>query len=182
MSEITAYRRYAPFTADRLIDAANSILATNGSQPMTKRTLRFYTAQNVVPRPLGSPKFARYGYEHLLTLLSARALQDQGLKLEQIVNEVAEIRRGQLNRLENLVDNWLAHTRTTPSNFVRETAAVYAVTGEDAPPAIRASHLVQRIQLTPSAVIEIASGTSIRTELEAARGAIDGLLMEAAAT
>ncbi|MBS1704745.1 MAG: MerR family transcriptional regulator [Armatimonadetes bacterium] len=171
MSVLATYRKYAPFTADRLIEAANVVLSNSGSPALSKRTLRFYTAQGVVPRPLGSPKFARYGYEHLLTLLAARALQDQGFKLHQIVSEVAEIQRGHFKRLESVVEGWLDHSQSVGT--VREHGASYDEESEEEPNIGTASRF---IQLTPNSSLTVVSRSTMKVELERARDAIDGLI------
>jgi len=174
---ISAYRKYAPFTADKLIDAANAILGASELPAISKRTLRFYTAQGVVPRPLGSPKFARYGYEHLLTILTARALQDQGNKLHQIKQECEDIRRGQFTRFEKLVEDWLTSAgRIVPG--VREM-----IPAETTPDKITAEEFgtgvpTRSIAVTPNCTVLINSKAQVKKELLAAREAIDGILKQ----
>jgi len=176
MSVLTAYRRYAPFKADQLVDAANTILSSVEAHGVTKRTLRFYTAQEVVPPPMGSPKFARYDYGHLLALLSARALQDRGKKLDQIRREVEDIRRGEFARLESVVENWLAQSRMPPPYSVTETSPSY--TSEKLPESIRLGASVRRIALTPYATLEISEQAELKGELEAIVDVVKGLLAD----
>lgn len=179
MSLLSGYRKYAPFTADRLIEAANSLLPQTGVPEISKRTLRFYTAQGVVPRPLGSPKFARYGFEHLLTLLAARALQDRGMKLHQIVNEVEEIRRGQFARMESVVEDWIRHTNAIYSHAVREPLPQ----DYDQPDTLLAEQygagqLQRVINLSPSTSLSISGKAVLKEELDGARKAIESLLKQ----
>ena len=176
MSLLTGYRRYAPFTIDKLLEAANAILASGGAAPVLKRTLRFYTSQKVVPRPLGSPKFARYGYEHLLILLASRALQDQGMKLQQIAHEVEEVKRGQFTRLEKLVEEWLSNR---PIGLVRERGDAYVVdTDEMTAKSLGIGQLVRQFPLTPNATLSVSGNVLIRAELEEARNAIEAMLKQ----
>lgn len=179
MSLLSAYRKYAPYTADTLIDACNAVLSSSGMTPMSKRTLRFYTAKSVVPRPLGSPKFARYGYEHLLTLLASRALQDQGLKLHEIEKEVQEIRRGQFARLEKLVEEWLVHNTRNMTGLVKESATVYSTTPENLTCIDYAGGTAYRtFQLSPRTTLHIEGTAVLKKELEAAQEVIAGLLKQ----
>lgn len=77
------YAGLAPFSMEELVDAANSILRDRPRLKVSRRTVRYYVAQNIVPAPVGSPKYARYGIEHLVRLVGARCFQDQGMNLEQ---------------------------------------------------------------------------------------------------
>jgi DNA-binding transcriptional MerR regulator len=51
---------------------------------MPTRTIRFYIQEGLVPRPLSLGRGARYGAEHLETLLSIRRWQGAGLSLDRI--------------------------------------------------------------------------------------------------
>jgi DNA-binding transcriptional MerR regulator len=176
MSLLTSYRRNAPFTIDKLLEAANAVLASGGAVPILKRTLRFYTSQKVVPKPLGSPKFARYGYEHLLIMLAARALQDQGMKLHQIAHEVEEVKRGNFARIEKMVEEWIANR---PAGLVRETVETYAVDVEDLTArSVSIGTLVRQFPLTANASLTVSGNVLVKNELEAAREAIDGLIKQ----
>ena len=125
------HRSLPPCSVDALLDHANALLSKRGASLVSKRTLRYYTTQDLVPSPLGSPKFARYTYEHLLSLLAARALQDQGKKLDQIKEELSEMTTGNFNQIEDLVLEWLGHSPAPKSRFthVRESRANYAAEG-----------------------------------------------------
>jgi DNA-binding transcriptional MerR regulator len=166
---IKEFRSHPPFTADVLILRANELLAARGAQIISKRTLRFYTGQDVVPKPLGSPKFARYAYEHLLSLVAARALQDQGQKLQQIKQEVSEVARGRLDRLESLVDKWMDNGVSVSGRFaqIKEGTADFA--GDTEMDAIKTitklgtSNL--RVRLSGAVSLEISDTASIKAEL-----------------
>lgn len=90
-----------PCTAKDLLKHASAILESLGLQGIRDRTLRYYIQNGVVPPPIGSPKFARYDFRHLQGLVTARALQNQGMKLMQIRSQMA------------------------PSNMVRERRTAY---------------------------------------------------------
>ena len=74
---LSEYKAKAPYTVNELLAAVNSLM---GDEDMTVRTIRYYVGQGVLSRPYGAPKFARYGYEHLVCILGARMLQDKGWK------------------------------------------------------------------------------------------------------
>ncbi|MCC6685378.1 MAG: MerR family transcriptional regulator [Fimbriimonadaceae bacterium] len=82
--ELLPYANMPPCTAKELIGHANKVLRAMGLPDVQIRTLRFYIAQGVVPPPVGSPKFARYDFQHLRGIVSSRALQNEGLTLTQI--------------------------------------------------------------------------------------------------
>jgi len=176
MSVLTAYRRYAPFKADQLVEAANTILSSIDAHGVTKRTLRFYTAQEVVPPPMGSPKFARYDYGHLLALLSARALQDRGKKLDQIRREVEDIRRGEFARLEAVVENWLSQSRMPPPYSIATSTPAF--NSDKVPEQIRLGASVRRIALTPNATLELSEHADLKTELEAIAEVVKGYIAD----
>ncbi len=167
--KLREYRAHPPVTADMLVLTANEFLARRGAQLVSKRTLRFYTAQDVVPSPMGSPKFARYGYEHLLTLLAARALQDQGMKLDKIKTETSEIARGRFDRIEGLVEVWLGQASMVQGRAmsVRESAAAYGETTEkDAFARLsKVGHASLRIPLTQGCTLEVSDSPSLEAEL-----------------
>lgn len=81
MPNIQDFARYAPFSFDQLIKAANSILREKPRLQLSPRTVRYYMAEGVVPAPIGSTRNARYENEHLARLVGIRLLQDQGLSI-----------------------------------------------------------------------------------------------------
>lgn len=119
---------------------------------------------------MGSPKFARYGYEHLLALLGSRALQDQGMKLEQIMVEVEELKRGRLDRLEGLVEQWLDQGDRVPVGIVREEKENYVK--ETSVPGTR----VVRIPLGKGATLEIRDDGNFEHSLRKAQEELEQLL------
>lgn len=88
MPTLSNYLRLAPFTLEELVDAANSVLRDRPKLHVTKRTVRYYVAERIVPPPVGSPKNARYGAEHLIRLVGARALADIGRSLPAVRTEL----------------------------------------------------------------------------------------------
>lgn len=168
--ELSELRSHPPMTADALVVLANEFLSGKGVTLVSKRTLRFYTAQDVVPSPMGSPKFARYGYEHLLSLLAARCLQDQGRRLEQIKRETQEIHRGRLDRLEGVVTQWLGQGRQVSGRVmsVRETASKESGADPFVKLADIGSALI-RIPLSPSVTLEVADTHNLTGDLQKAQ-------------
>lgn len=174
-TELKELRTQQPMTADALVNLANDFLSQRGATLVSKRTLRFYTAQDVVPSPMGSPKFARYGYEHLLSLLAARSLQDQGMRLEEIRRETSEIMSGRLERIETRVSTWLEGSRGGAISVMqaRETSHT---------PFSRLAQLgtaTLRLPLAPNVQLELGDSANILGDLEKAQKALGRILEEA---
>lgn len=86
--ELLPYANMPPCTAKELIAHANKVLRAMGLPDVQIRTLRFYIAQGVVPPPVGSPKFARYEFSHLNSLVILRMMQNQGMRLAEIKGQI----------------------------------------------------------------------------------------------
>ena len=62
-------------------------LATLGG--VTRRTVRYYVQEGLIPAPLGVGRGRHYGPEHLGRLQAVKALQEGGLSLEEVRRELA---------------------------------------------------------------------------------------------
>lgn len=62
-------------------------LAVQGG--VTRRTVRYYVQQGLLPAPLGKGRGDHYGPEHLDRLLAVKALQERGLSLDDVRRELA---------------------------------------------------------------------------------------------
>ncbi len=51
---------------------------------VTERTVRYYIKEGLLPPPIGSGPFSRYGYEHWLRLAFVRRLKEEFLPLNEI--------------------------------------------------------------------------------------------------
>jgi len=51
---------------------------------VSRRTVRFYVQEALIPAPLGLGRGRHYGPDHLARLLQVKALQEQGHTLEEI--------------------------------------------------------------------------------------------------
>jgi DNA-binding transcriptional MerR regulator len=51
---------------------------------VTRRTVRYYVQEELLPAPLGVGRGRHYGPEHLERLLQVKSLQEQGLPLSEI--------------------------------------------------------------------------------------------------
>lgn len=180
MRSVKEFKKMAPFTADELVHAAQSLLPSHYGTPFSKRTLRFYIARNVVSRPLGSPKFARYGYEHLLQLMATRMYQDQGLKLESVSEELQELVGNRLQALEDQVENWLGRQRVD-RYVVRERAAMYDANPNPSRGTVPGEVEVRRIRLTDEITLELPAREDLHAQLETASEKIKALLNSNAA-
>ena len=89
MPTISDYLRLAPFSVDELVEAANSVLRERPRLHVARRTVRYYVGEKVMPPPDGPPKHARYEADHLIRLVAARCLGDEGRSLEAIRGELA---------------------------------------------------------------------------------------------
>jgi DNA-binding transcriptional MerR regulator len=51
---------------------------------VTRRTVRYYVQEGLLPAPLGVGRGRHYGAEHVARLQALKALQEQGLSLDEI--------------------------------------------------------------------------------------------------
>jgi DNA-binding transcriptional MerR regulator len=61
-------------------------LAARGG--VTRRTVRYYVQQGLLPAPLGVGRGRHYGPRHLERLLAVKALQESGLSLDEVRREL----------------------------------------------------------------------------------------------
>jgi DNA-binding transcriptional MerR regulator len=55
---------------------------------VTRRTVRYYVQEGLLPAPLGVGRGRHYGPEHLQRLEALRSLQERGLRLDEIRREL----------------------------------------------------------------------------------------------
>lgn len=55
---------------------------------VTRRTVRYYVQEGLLPAPLGVGRGRHYGPQHLERLQALKALQERGLSLEEIRREL----------------------------------------------------------------------------------------------
>ena len=63
---------------------------------VTRRTVRYYVQEGLLPAPLGVGRGRHYGPEHVARLQALKALQEQGRSLEEIRRQQARPTGGQL--------------------------------------------------------------------------------------
>jgi DNA-binding transcriptional MerR regulator len=176
MPKLTSLRGAGPFKADELVGKVDELIADLETQSFQKRTLRYYISQGIIPRPMGSPKKARYGYEHLLSAVAAKMLQDRGMLLEQVKLEVGEVHNGRFDRMERMVEEWLTAGRPRPAMaVVAETRATYAE-GPRSEPLPSWVKPVRSVMLGDSARLEVREDMPLREALQKAQRSIQGLL------
>jgi DNA-binding transcriptional MerR regulator len=56
---------------------------------VSRRTVRFYVQQGLLPAPLGVGRGKHYGPEHLAQLRAVKALQQEGRSLDEVRRELA---------------------------------------------------------------------------------------------
>jgi DNA-binding transcriptional MerR regulator len=171
---VADYARLAPFTIDELTDAANSILRHRPRLQVLKRTTRYYITEGVLPPPSGSPKFARYGVEHLLRLIGAKCLQDEGKSLEEVKLELDRLLRE--TDAAELVQQWVAGRGMTDLPTLRETPMPW----QPSSPRHQSLELqsVARVRLSHDLVLEIPAQMPPVQALTLAREAIERMLRD----
>jgi DNA-binding transcriptional MerR regulator len=55
---------------------------------VTRRTVRYYVQEGLLPAPLGVGRGRHYGEEHLARLEAVKALQEKGLSLDEVRREL----------------------------------------------------------------------------------------------
>jgi len=55
---------------------------------VSRRTVRYYVQQGLLPSPLGLGRGRHYGREHLARLRAVKALQERGLSLDAVRTEL----------------------------------------------------------------------------------------------
>ena len=122
-----------PYTIGELAEAAG----------VTPRTIRYYTAEGLLPRPDSRGQYALYGEEHLLRLLLIARLKEAYLPLGEIKARLDQLDPGQLRSLlEEHVGaparaaasaaDYIAQILHQPPQIVAETAARYGGAPEPA--------------------------------------------------
>jgi DNA-binding transcriptional MerR regulator len=61
-----------------------------GLAGVSRRTVRYYVQEGLLPAPLGVGRGRHYGPEHLTRLLQVKALQEQGRSLDEIRRLLAD--------------------------------------------------------------------------------------------
>jgi len=111
------FARFAPYSFDQLVKAANGILRNRPRLIVNPRTVRYYIAEGVLPAPIGSTRNARYEAEHLARLVGIRLLQDQGLSLTESNVFLTEWAADGINRLIAEVDRLTEREPTLDSRY-----------------------------------------------------------------
>ena len=103
---LRAHARHAPWNArglaahvTALVDAAG-VRPTNASARAapSARSIRFYVANGLLARPEGTGTAATYNYRHFLQLLAIKIRQREGVTLDVIKKEMAELTGDALER------------------------------------------------------------------------------------
>ncbi len=165
------FRGLGPFTLDELVEAANTVLQRKGAEPLTRRTVRYYIVEGLVPQAEGPPKFARYTFDHLVAVVATRALQDEGLTLDEIRREMRELRISE--RIASRATRWLDQpgpARRSAANWYPDAALLQRLStappaGPPTPPSPDVGHPVRRIPLSPDLTLELREGADLTTAL-----------------
>lgn len=161
------YKRRAPFNIAGLIEAANEVFVKYELPEIQLRTLRFYIQNLVVDRPVGSPKFARYNFRHMLQLIGARVLQDRGLKLAEAIENLDSANVDDDTLVERVAEFLEGNPPRISRNTVREKSSGYGVEAS-----------MRQLKLTDQATVLIPKTANMREALMELRTAITDLLGE----
>lgn len=172
MPSLVSYRKVAPFGIDELVESANSIVRARPRLQTTVRTVRFYASKGLLPRPSGAPKVARYGMEHLGRLVAIRCLQDRGVSLEDIGEELDRRFAGSeddaIRWVQEMVDGRSESpqfaNRIVPST---EPVLLHSTIARQIPPDDEV--VVRRIVLAQGMVLEVSGLRSTREALQEAQ-------------
>jgi DNA-binding transcriptional MerR regulator len=86
---------------------------------VTRRTVRYYVQQDLLPVPLGVGRGRHYGPQHLARLQAVKALQEQGLSLDEVRQELARSPgRGRAAKAAGLPEPSVARTAWTRLEIV----------------------------------------------------------------
>jgi len=204
------FRSCAPFDIDELADAAARLLrarpadrtrrkdGAKSDDEISPRTIRYYISQGLLPGHRGSPKHARYGFEHLVGVVAIRAYQDLGHRLEQVSGVRALLASVEGTReLAEFAERWLVATSVAdvsppdlsaranplsvegavvasgrPRDALRLTGAALLPECEPMSRWMLSGRVkvesVVRIRLTSSVTLEVKSGPDEATDLELA--------------
>lgn len=177
MSPLLSYRNQPTFHADDLIEIVNKLLKPHGAHPFTKRALRYYISEGILPPAIGPTKFARYSHEHLVGILAIRMLQLQGCRLHEAIPQLKQWMASGIEQLEHRVNNWLKKS-PLQEGIVREMPKPYQAQKEARILALHPSTQLRRIQLTPHIYIDVVEGADLETELQKAQKALQELIKE----
>ena len=192
MDLLRRYSNLGPFTIDELVSAVNSVLRDRPDLAISKRTIRFYVSQGIIPPPRGAPKFARYPFENLLTIVAIRRLQDQGDKLEIAQKRAIQVRTNDLDDAIRWVESLGRQTRQqsqetqpafaasemAPAPRVAEQAVMYSMSPHEPASPQRRNVSLERYELGPDISLTVPSDRNQREALIAAKRAIEEILRD----
>jgi DNA-binding transcriptional MerR regulator len=86
---------------------------------VTRRTVRYYVQEGLLPVPLGVGRGRHYGEEHLARLQAVKSLQEKGLSLEEVRRELERGRgRGRAAREASPPESSVARSAWTRLEIV----------------------------------------------------------------
>lgn len=154
----------------------------------SERTIRFYTANSLVDKPVAREgTHARYGYRHLLQVLAIKYLQSQYLPLVKVrslvenisnrdlellipeISPVTAAHRG-IARADRLVgeNSFIPRAFTFNSRQPQEEAAAVNNRSDDAPP----PDTWRRIEIGPGIELHVHASALAGTDIEHLRGTL----------
>jgi DNA-binding transcriptional MerR regulator len=115
---------------------------------VSRRTVRYYVQEGLLPQPLGLGRGNHYGEEHLAQLLRVKALQEAGRTLDEIRRELA----GEPGSAQGL-------SVTPPVRLSGRPPAMAALMPR--PDVARTRSLWRRIELVPGVELHVSANNRL---------------------
>jgi DNA-binding transcriptional MerR regulator len=119
---------------------------------VSRRTVRYYVQEGLLPAPEGAGRGARYGPRHLDQLLAVKSMQEQGLSLDQVRDALARPRAARHPVRHGYRREWSAQADATVP--VGGSASERAPT--TAPPVVPRTPWT-RVELLPGVEIHVSA-------------------------
>ncbi len=110
---------------------------------VSRRTVRYYVQENLIPPPLGVGRGNHYGSEHLEQILRVKTMQEAGKTLEEIRRVSGPPGRGAAPGLK-------------PRRTYAAGNAARGASGRERPPAYAERSIWRRLTLAPGVELQIA--------------------------
>lgn len=183
MPNLSDYASLVPFgKIDELVDAANSILRLRPRLQVSPRTVRYYASPDIgiLPRHSGSPKFPRYGLEHLARLVAARLLLDSGETLQSAREQIEGVFAGSPELGIKAVENLIEPREPSAAPFAAVRASPLPASSRDQGIDIRGmrpvSKHVWKLQLAPGITLEFDDRHDLEEAVRIAKKSLEDFI------
>ena len=119
---------------------------------VSRRTVRYYVQEGLLPAPEGAGRGAHYGPRHLDQLLAVKSMQEQGLSLDEVRDALARPRPARHPVRHSYRREWSAHAADAPMPPSSPASA-----GAPAPHPIVPRTPWTRVELLPGVEIHVSA-------------------------